>query len=187
MKACDLQSGSIVKLNGAPHAVEELQVQTPSARGGASLYKVRFRNLATKQKADRTFKGEDALDEVDFRKREVQFSYEDQDAFVFMDSEDYSEYILHASDIADEKRYLTEDLEGIYVLISEGKILGVQLPPAVNIPVASCDPSIRGASATARVKPATLATGLVVQVPEYISPEDTVRVDTRTGKFLGRV
>ena len=186
MKASDLQNGSIVKLNGAPHVVEDLQVQTPSARGGASFYKVRFRNLATKQKTDRSFKGDDALEEVDFHRREVQFSYEDQGSFVFMDSEDYSEYSLNADDIADEKLYLTEDLEGIYALISDGKVLGLQLPPAVNIPISSCDPSIRGASATARTKPATLSTGLVVQVPEYISPEDTIRVDSRTGKFLGR-
>jgi elongation factor P len=166
--------------------VEDLQIQTPSARGGASLFKFRFRNLLTKQKTDKTFKGDDSLQDVDFSKREVQFSYAHQDSYVFTDLQDYSEITLSAEHLGEQTLYLTEDLEGILVLLSEGRALAIQLPPVVDIQVAECDPSIRGASATARTKPAKLTTGLVVQVPEYLAPGEVIRVDTRTGKFVSR-
>jgi len=185
-KANELKRGSIVEIDGTPHIVEGLQIQTPSARGGASFYKVRFRNLSTKQKVDRTFKGDDALGSIDFGKREVLFSYRDGDAYVFMDTENYTEYVLQEADIEDEKAYLSEDLEGIRVLIADGKTLGIELPSTVALVVADCSPPIKGASATARTKPATLTTGLVVQVPEYLAPGELIKVDTRTGAFLGR-
>mgnify|MGYP006289766895 CR=1 FL=1 len=185
-KASDLKRGSIVELNGAPHVVEDLQIQTPSARGGASLYKLRFRDLVSRSKEDRTLKGDDMLGDVDVEKREVQFSYVQQDRYTFMDLTDYNEYTLAADDLGDQAAYLGEDMEGITALVSEGRLLAIELPPVVALPIAQCDPSIRGASATARTKPATLSTGLVVQVPEYLEPDETIRVDTRTGKFLSR-
>lgn len=186
IKASSLKNGSIVEIDGVPHVVEQLSVQTPSARGGASFYKVRFRNVATKQKLDRSFKGDDALNEVRFEKKDVQFSYQDGDRYVFMDLDDYSEIALSESDLARERPYLTEDLEGIRALVSNGKILGLELPSAVELKITECEPSMRGASAQARTKPATLAGGLVVQVPEYLAPGEVIRVDTRTGEFLGR-
>lgn len=186
IRACDLKRGSIVEINGAPHTVEDLQIQTPSARGGASLYKVRFRNLTTRGKLDQTFKGDDQLEDVSFRKTEVQFSYTQGDRYVFMDLSDYNEIAMTEAELGEQKNYLAEDTEGIHALVSEGKLLGIELPSTVELDVADCGPSMKGASATARTKPATLTTGLVVQVPEYLSPGERIRVDTRTGKFLGR-
>jgi len=186
MKASGLKNGSIVDIDGAPHVVEQLTVQTPSARGGASFYKIRFRNVTTKQKVDRSFKGDDVLNEIQFEKREVQFSYQDGDRYVFMDLADYSEIALSETDIPEEKPYITEDLEGIQALVSDGRILGIQLPSAVDLKIAECEPSMRGASAQARTKPAIMQTGLVVQVPEYLAPGEVIRVDTRNGEFLGR-
>ena len=185
-KASDIKRGDIVKIDGQPHAVEQLEITTPSARGATSLYHFRFRNLTTKQKADRTLKGEATLDPCDFHKRDVQFSYIDGQRYVFMDNVDYSELVLHAEDIEDEIPYLTEDMEDIKALFCDGRCVAIELPPVAELDVTACDPSVRGASATARTKPATLSTGLVVQVPEYLSPGERVRVDTRTGKFLGR-
>ena len=166
--------------------VEGLQIQTPSARGGASLYKIRFRNLATRHKVDQACKGETAFKDIDFVKREVQFSYEQGDSYVFMDLSDYNELTLSAEDLGDQKLYLTEDLDGIKALISDGKLLGIEIPPTVEMKIEDCGPSMKGASATARTKPATLTTGLVVQVPEYLAPGEIVKVDSRTNKFLGR-
>ncbi len=176
----------MVGLNGQPHVLEDLQVQTPSARGGASLYKLRFRNLVTKQKADRTCKGEDDFVGVELQRRDVQYSYGQADAYVFMDLEDYSEFSLNESDLEVERQYLVEGLEGIRALVSEGQVLAIELPDVVELDVVECEPSIRGATAAARTKPATLSTGLVVQVPEYLEQGETVKVDTRTGKFLSR-
>ncbi len=185
-KACDMKRGAIVAIEGTPHVVETLKISTPSARGSASLYHFRLRNLATKQKLDRTCKGDDMFDDCDFEKRAVQYSYATGDIHTFMDLEDYSEIAFNADAISDELQYISEDMEGIHVLVSDGRALGLELPPVAELAIAECDPSMRGASATARTKPATLSTGLVVQVPEYLSSGETIRVDTRSGEFLGR-
>jgi elongation factor P len=185
-KACDVKRGDIVAINDTPHMVEQLDISTPTARGGNSLYRFRFRNLATKQKLDQTLKGDDMLGTCDFERRDVQFSYINGDQYVFMDLEDYSEHILNKDDLDGAELFIYEDLEGIKVLIGDGKVLGIELPPVAELEVTETDPSMRGASATARTKPATLSTGLVVQVPESLSTGESVRVDTRTGKYLSR-
>ena len=185
-KAADLKRGSVVDIDGAPHEVEDLQIQTPSARGGSSLYKVRFRNLVSMHKLDRSFKGDDMLKDAPLERQEVQFSYQQADTFAFMNLSDYSEFTLTEQELGPTKDFLTEDLEGILALISNDRVLSIQLPAAVDLDIEECDPSIRGASATARTKPATLTTGLVVQVPEYLSQGERIRVDTRTGKYISR-
>jgi elongation factor P len=80
----------------------------------------------------------------------------------------------------------TEDLQGMLALIYDGDCVGVQLPTAVDLKITECDPAIKGNSATARTKPATLVTGLIVHIPEYLKQGETIRVDTRTGEFLSR-
>ncbi len=185
-KVSDLKRGNIVNLNGNPHILEELSIQTPSARGGASLYKLRFRNVVTKQKVDRSCKGDEAMEDVAFQKREVQFSYASGDEYTFMDLEDYNEFTLQATDIEYERQFLAEDLEGITALVSDGRVLAIEVPDVVSLEITETGPSIKGASATARTKPATTSTGFVVQVPEYLAQGEVVRIDTRTGKFLSR-
>jgi elongation factor P len=185
-KACDLKRGDIVAIDTVPYAVEDLKISTPSARGASSLYHFRLRNLRTKTKLDRTCKGDDPFSPCHFERRPVQFSYTQSDEVTFMDLKDFSEITFRQDDIKDELPYVTEDLEGIFALVSDGKILGIELPPVAVLKVVQCDPSIRGASATARSKPATLTTGLQVQVPEYLSAGEVIRVDTRSGEFLGR-
>ena len=186
MRACDLKNSSMVKMDGDPYVVENIQVQTPSARGTATLYKVRFRNARTKQKLDKTFKGEDNLEETEVNVREVTLSYKTQDEWVFMDSQDYSEYRLTEEVLGDDKLYVTEDLQGIQVLLSEGQVVRLGLPSSVEMEIVECTPALKGASATARTKPATLPTGLIVQVPEYLEKGERIKVDTRNGQFLSR-
>jgi elongation factor P len=185
-KACDLKRGSIVAIDGAPHTIESLKISSPTARGSSSLYHFRLRNLSTKAKRDKSCKGDEMFEDCQFEKREVQYSYAQGDTHTFSDSEDYSEITFNAEDISEELQYITEDMEGIQALVSDGKVLGLDLPPVAELEITECDPSMRGASATARTKPATLTTGLIVQVPEYLSPGETIRVDTRTAAFLGR-
>jgi len=184
--ACELKRGMIVDMGGAPHVVEQIFVQTPSARGGASLYKIRLRDVKTKQKADKTFKGNDQIKDADLERRKVQFLYQDQDTCSFMDLETFDQFSLNKDSIEEEKKYLTDGLEGILALVSDGQVLGIELPPVVDIEITECSPSMKGASVTARTKAATLSTGLILQVPEYLSQGETVRVDTRTGQYLSR-
>ncbi|MBR0056770.1 MAG: elongation factor P [Kiritimatiellae bacterium] len=187
IKACDLARNGIVSVNGAPYIVEELKVSTPSARGAASIYRFRLRNLITKAKLDQACHGDDKFDELDFVKRPVQFLYREQDgAYTFMDTEDYSQFSLNADDLGDQTGFLVEDMEDIKALVVNGSPVAIELPPNVILEVADCEPTMKGQTVTARTKSATLSTGLPIQVPEYITPGEKVKVDTRTGAFLGR-
>jgi elongation factor P len=161
-------------------------VQSPSARGAATLYKFRGRNLITKQKLDITLKGTDSLSEADFQRRPVKLMYADANQIHILDQSDFNQYSLDLEDVANERYYVTEQLEGMMALIYNDECVGLQLPTAVELTVTQCDPAVRGNSATARTKPATLETGLVVQVPEYLKEGEKVKVDTRTGEFLSR-
>jgi elongation factor P len=186
MLAKDLKPGGIVQHNDAPVMIESVTVQSPSARGGATLYKFRARNLMNKQKVDLVFKGTDNLTEADFEKRAVMLMYADVDHVHLLDQQDYNQYSLPLADVADEVQYITEGLEGILALIYNDQCVGLQLPAAVALDIVECDPGVKGNSATSRTKPAKLQTGLIIQVPEYLKQGETVKVDTRTGAFLSR-
>ena len=186
MLAKDLKTGAIIKQNDAPLIIESFTVQSPSARGGNTLYKFRARNLVTRQKVDLTCKGTDNLEEADFERREVTLMYTDGDQVHFLDQEDYNQYSLSNSDVSDEMQYVTEDLQGLLALIYNGGCVGLQLPATVELKVTQCDPGTKGNSATSRNKPATVESGLVVQVPEYLKEGETIKVDTRTGEYLSR-
>src|SRR3972149_711221 len=163
MLAKDIKRGHIVNYNGAPCMIETISVQSPSARGASTIYKYKARNLISKQKVDITLKGGESLNEADFAKRPVKFMYSDPAEVHFLDQEDYNDYGLPKDDLAEELQYLSENLEGIMALIYNDQCVGIQLPLTVELKVVQCDPGIKGASATARTKPATLETGLVVQ------------------------
>lgn len=186
-KAAELKKGMIVEINGATYAVKEIDVKSPSSRSGTTLYKVRFNNVQTKQKLDESFKGEDFLKEVDFSRRAAQYLFKDGDMYTFMDMEDYSQHSLNGDDLEDQVDYLVDGLEGIYLLMSGERLLGIELPQSVNLAITETSPAIKGASATSRTKTAVLSTGLEIQVPEYMEAGEVVRVNTDTGKFMSRV
>lgn len=161
-------------------------MQSPSARGAATLYKFRARNLVTKQKTDFTLRGTDSLGEADFHRRPVKLMYSDASHVHLLDQEDFNQYSLPLSDVTEEMKYMTVELEGVQALIYNDECVGLQLPTAVDLTVTECDPVARGNSATSRTKPAILETGLVVQVPEYLAQGERIRVDTRTATFVSR-
>jgi elongation factor P len=186
MLAKEIKPGSIVNYAGAPCIIESVNVQSPSARGAATLYKYRARNLITKQKVDVAMKGTDSMELADFSRRPVKYMYADATHLYFLDQGNYETHSLRKEDVAEESQYLTEDLEGVQVLVYNEQVVGIQLPVAVEMQIVECSPSVRGDSATGRTKPAKLQTGLVVQVPEYLSEGERIKVDTRTGQFLSR-
>ncbi len=186
VKACDLKRGNLVGINGMPHVVEELKVSTPSARGAASIYRFRFRNLVSKAKQDVSCKGDESFAEIDFERRPVQYLYRDADSYTFMDTEDFSQFSLPQDTVEEQARFLVEDMEGIFALLSDGKILTIEMPQKVELKVTSCEPVMKGATAASRSKPATCQTGLIVHVPEYLEAGESIIVDTATGEFLSR-
>lgn len=186
MQAKEIKTGHIVNYQDAPCIIETISVQSPSARGAATLYKYRARNLITKQKVDIVLRGGESLDEANFERRAVKFMYGDPTHLHFLDQADYNQYSLPKEDIEEEAKFLTEELEGVQALFYNDECVSIQLPVTVNLRVVQCDPAVRGDSATSRTKPATLETGHVVQVPEYLKEGEVVKVDTRTGEYLSR-
>ncbi len=187
MQAKEIKNGAVVNYQGSPVLIQGITVQTPSARGAATLYKFRGRNLVTKQKTDITLKGGESLDAADFERRPVKLMYADAEQVHFLDQTDFNQYSLDLADVREELQYITEDLEDVLALIYNDACVGLQLPTAVALEITQCDPGIKGNSATSRSKPAVLQTGLTVQVPEYLSQGECIKIDTRTGEYLSRV
>ena len=185
-QASELKRGEVVTIDGAPHIVKHLEARSPSARGAATLYKVRFNNLITGNKRDESFKGTDFLAEADCQRVPVLFSYIDGDQYIFMNTEDYTQYGLDSEALEGQVEYLSDGLEGITALLVDDRIVGVDLPQSVVMVIVETAPAIKGATASARSKPATLSSGLTVQVPEYIEQGEQVRVNTTNGKFMSR-
>ncbi len=186
MLAKEIKTGTVVNYNGSPVLINSITVQTPSARGAATLYKFRGRDLVNKQKVDITLKGTESLNEANFERRAVKMMYADATDLHLLDQEDFNQYALPLEDIEQERLYLTEQLEGILALIYNNECVGLQLPTTIELTVVECDPGIKGDSATKRTKPAKLETGLIVQVPEYLAQGERIKVDSRNGQFISR-
>lgn len=187
MKANDIKSGAIVRIEGEAYLVREVTMKTPSSRSGNTLYKITARHVLTQQKLEKTFKADEWLDAVEFEKRPVQLLFKDMENCVFMDLASFEQYPLSNESIAAELPYLSEGLEGLFVLVVDNTVSGLLLPTAVIQQISQCAPGIKGASASARTKPATTVTGLVVQVPEYLIPGDRIKINTSTGEFMARL
>ncbi len=185
-KASELKRGMVVDIDDAPYIVKNVEAQSPSSRGATTLYKIRFYNLQTKQKRDESLKGTDFFKESDCQRFEVQFSYIDGDTYYFMNMEDYSQYGLSEADIGEDKLFIKDGLDEIIALIYEGNMISLELPPSVAMEITETAPGIKGASASARTKPARFATGLEIQVPEYLEQGEVVKINTVTWKFISR-
>lgn len=186
MKANEIKRGYVVEHNGQAYLVREIEKSVPTARGGNTTYRFILNRVPGGQKLDVSLRSDDELKEVDLSKRQSSFSYKDGDAFVFMDNEDFMPYTLDADAIGEAADYITEALEGAYVLLIDGVPVSLQLPQTVILEVVETPPELKGASATKRTKNAKLSTGLEIQVPEYISTGEKVKVNTETGEFSGR-
>jgi elongation factor P len=184
--AKDFKRRMVVEIDGTPHMIEQIQVQTPSARGAATLYKIKARNLKTQARVEKSYRGTDALNESSFERRDIQYLYRDADALHFMDSANYNQFSITADELRDQVPFMTENMEGVQAMVVDDEVIAIELPDTVELPIVETTPGVRGNSATGRTKPATLSTGFVVQVPEHLDQGTTVRVDTRTGDYLGR-
>ncbi|MEX2326447.1 MAG: elongation factor P-like protein YeiP, partial [Pseudomonadales bacterium] len=185
-RASELKKGDVVDIDGVPHIVRQIESKSPSARGASTLYKVRLNNLVNGQKLDESLKGDVMLAEADCQRVPVQFSYRDGEQFVFMNTEDFSQYSLDAQTLDGQLEYLTDGLDGMTALVVEDKLVALDLPQSVVMEIVETAPAIKGASANARTKPATVATGLTVQVPEYIEQGEAIKINTTNGKFMSR-
>lgn len=185
-KANQLKKNQVVKIKNEIYQVANVSSQTPSARGAATLYKVRYNQIQTGQKLEQTYKGDDQIEDADLARMKVQFSYFDGEAYVFMREDDYSQHNLTKEQLSTQAQWLTEGMDDIDGLFLDGILFGVNLPHTIVLEITDTAPSIKGASATARTKAATLSTGAEVQVPEYLSTGEMIKVNTETAEFISR-
>jgi len=185
-KASDIKKNAAVEFNGNVYFVKDIERSVPQGRAGGSIYRMRMYDVVTGQKIDESFKDSDMLYLADLTRRAATFSYSDGEEYVFMDAEDYSSYSLNKESIEDELLFISEEIEGLQVLLISDTPVALALPSSVELEITETDPSIKGASASARTKPATLSTGLVVQVPEHISSGEKIKINVEERKFMGR-
>ncbi len=186
MKAFDVKKGNVIEHAGTVYQVRDIERSSPQGRGGNVKYRFTMYSVPGGVKYDLSVGAEDELREVELSRRESNFSYKDGDAFVFLDAEDYTPYQLDADVVGDAAGYITEGLEGCYVLLIEDAPVAVQLPPSVVLEVVDTPPELKGGTATKRPKPARLNTGIEIMVPEYIVTGERIEVSTATGEFAGR-
>ncbi|EKV53318.1 elongation factor P-like protein YeiP [Erwinia amylovora] len=186
-RANEIKKGMAVNLNGKLLLVKDIDVQSPSARGASTLYKMRFTDIRSGLKVEERFKGDEIIDTISLSQRQVTFSYIDGDEYVFMDDEDFTPYNFKQDQIEEELLFLPEGgIPGIQVLTMDGQILALELPQTVDMEIVETTPGIKGASASARTKPATMSTGLIIQVPEYLSNGDKIRIHIPERRYMSR-
>ena len=186
-KAPEIKTGQVVDIDGQQFIVKAVQVSSPTARGAATLYKMTLNELKSGRKKEQTFKGDDLVNLADFQSRAMSYLYADGDMHTFMDAEDYSQHMLSADDLGDQLNWLHEGMNELVGLIVNDALVAIQLPQSVIKTITETAPGIKGASASARTKPAILEGGVTVQVPEYIESGENIKVNTETGKFMSRV
>jgi elongation factor P len=186
LKASNLKKGNVVTINQQIYMVRHIDVKTPSARGALTLYKVRLMNVQNGQKLDQSFKGNDMLEDTELSRRPVQYIFKEGNLYTFMDTEDFNQYTLGEETLEEQAVWLTDNLEGITALLSDGRIISIELPQSIQLEITDTSPAIKGATVTGRTKSATLSNGVVVQVPEYMETGERVKVNTESGKFMSR-
>jgi len=184
--ASELRRSARIELEGDPYVVLDVHMQSPSARGASTLVKLKIRNLRTGNVFDRTFRASDRVAEAQLELRPVQFLYSDGEQYHFMDTGSYEQFTLSGDALGDDASYLLEGLAGIRSIVFNGAVMSIELPQSVTLRIRDTDPPLKGATAQAQTKPATLETGLVIQVPSYLEAGEIIQVDTREARFIGR-
>ncbi|MBN2342555.1 MAG: elongation factor P [Deltaproteobacteria bacterium] len=186
VNSSNLKRGIILEIDGAPWLVIEVAFQAPSARGASTITKAKVKNLITGAVLKKSYRGGEMLQEADCEKRDVQFLYRDGSEFHFMDEETYDQFSLEEEAIADSVGYMLDGMR-LRSMLYNGDVVSIELPNTVELEVVETTPNLKGATAQAQLKPATLETGLVVQVPPYLESGVKIKVDTRDGRFIERV
>ena len=179
----DLKNGMSLNLPEGLFAVVEFQHVKPG-KGGAFV-RTKLKNVRTGAVIERTYRADEKLDQALIDKREMQFLYLDGGSYVFMDNTDYEQMQADRASLGDAAPYLKEG-DSAVIQMYDGEIVGVDLPAAVELTVTETEPGVQGDRVSGARKPATLETGLQIQVPLFVNTGDRVKVDTRTGEYLTR-
>jgi elongation factor P len=179
-----MKKGMLIKMGADLFRVLDLQHFTPGNKRG--FVQAKLRNIRTSTLTDHKFRSEDDVERATLDERQMQYLYKDGDSFHFMDTNTYEQLHIRAEALGDSVNYIIPDAI-ITVEFYGSEPVGIELPQTVDLRVEDTVPGIKGATASAQVKPATLETGLIVQVPPFVNAGDVIRVNTETGEYLSRV
>ncbi len=179
----DLKNGMALELDGGLFQVVDFQHVKPGK--GHAFVRTTIKNVRTGAVIDRTFRAGEKVERATIDKREMQFLYRDGSDYVFMDNESYDQIHVAPEALGDAVNYVIENSTAVLLMFGS-EIVGTDLPAAVELTISQTEPGIQGDRVSGGTKPATLETGLVVQVPLFIDPNERVKVDTRTGAYLSR-
>lgn len=183
VQATRLRPGMIILKDGKLFSVFTLSHRTPGNKRG--FVQTKLRDLQSGAMVEHRFSSEDYVERAFLDEKEVEFLYQEGDHFVFMDTTTYEQFHLNRDTLGDTVGYLKPNLQ-LKLEFYEGRPMGVELPPSVDLKVLETEPGIKGASATNVTKPAKMETGITVQVPPFISEGEVIRVDTAEGVYLER-
>jgi elongation factor P len=179
----DLKNGMALDLPEGLVTVVEFQHVKPG-KGGAFV-RTKLKSLRTGSVVEKTFRADEKVPLAVIDKREMQYLYREGDAYVFMDNDSYDQIHVDATDLGQAVRYLKEGDTAVLPTYQD-RVIGVELPAAVELTVTDTEPGVQGDRVSGARKPATVETGLVVQVPLFVEPGGRIKVDTRTGEYLAR-
>ncbi|PYM35891.1 MAG: elongation factor P [Candidatus Rokuibacteriota bacterium] len=183
VSTAEFKKGLRIVFDGEPYTIVDFQHVKPG-KGGAFI-RTKLKHMRSGKVIDNTFRSGEKVELVDFEEKHMQYLYRD-DRYHFMDTESYEQLSLSPEEVGDARDYLKENTE-VDVLYIGGRPVTVELPNFVELAIAKTDPGVRGDTAQGGTKPARLETGASVQVPLFLNEGDVVKIDTRTGEYLGRV
>jgi elongation factor P len=181
--ATQLRPGMIIKHNNDLHAVFSVEHRTPGNL--RAFIQAKLRNLRTGAMFEHRFRSPDPIEKINVDETQMEYLYNDGDAYYFMNTENYEQIHLNKDILGDAVDYLTPNLQ-IKVEFFDGKAVGIELPQTVDLKILETEPGLKSATASSVTKPAKTETGLIVQVPPFINEGETIRVDTAEGTYLSR-
>ncbi len=183
ISAVQIRKGNIILYKGEPHRVLDFQHRTPGK--GAAIVRARLRNLKTGSSYEIRFNSQESIERATLEQHQMEYLYTDGALFHFMNIETYEQTAVDEGALGGFKDYLKEGQQ-LEVEFYEGSPIGLKLPPVVELKIVETEPELKGATASNSPKPATLETGVVIQVPPFISVGEVVRVDPQEGRYLER-
>ena len=180
----DLKKGLKIQIDDEPYLVIDFQFSKPGK--GQSLYRCKLRNMITGVIIDRTYRSGDTFEPANLEQRKMQYLYNQDGIFYFMDVETYEQSSLNEDQVGEAKNFLIDNLQ-VEILLFDKRPIGITLPNFVDLMVTRADPWVKGDSVSGDSKPVTLETGYVLRVPPFIEEGTKITVDTRTGEYVTRV
>lgn len=180
----DLRKGLKIEIDGEPYVVVQFEFVKPGK--GQALYKCKLKNMLTGSQFDRTYRSGEKFNKADLEELDMEYLYFDGENYCFMNTSTYEQEFLGPDQVGDAKGFLKENTV-CSMLFFDRRPIGLTLPNFVDLKIVKADPWVKGDTASGDSKPATLETGVTIQVPPFVEEGETIRIDTRTGQYVERV